>query len=479
MKKIIAIALSSLIASGAYAQVANTKVVTKTTETTVTNSVDDNSRKAILDALDTNDTEPKAIEVKKPAEVKTETKVATKTEAPKTPDIKTDGKPAIVVTKTEAAGKVATTTTEVKTENRPVVVVTQTKTEPVKTQTSAVTPVTESKPVQVTTTTKTETKTTTVTPVVKAEVKPEVKAEVKPVVKAEPKVEVKPVEPVIVAEQKKVVKKKVVKKTVAKKKAPKTDGIDLVKSPTSISEAPYETNTLQTAGLLTANAVQASLVAKNDSSFTVKLTDLNGQYISSTHLNAIRDRSQVVGYWVSNDLKNIEITPLTVYGQTSDFNFTSDKNSACKTLFVQYQLKTASEPTTLKGYVDHSGKFGMNRDAKCVGPSVNSHDNISYSQQNNIVGIFMTDIIGSSTKPLRYSIINNRNGKTYAPASLESFIISKDYSNFYNVQPLQDVRSGIKGTKFIKTVRSGTYYVIGQFPQDNTTQTVVTSVEVQ
>jgi hypothetical protein len=462
MKTIIALAISSFIAAGAYAKTTTVvpAQVTKTTETTTVsdNGIDNSSRQAILAALGA------------------------------------DGSDTIKKTTTKTV--VSPTVTVIKTEQKPVVLA---KAAPEIVKTDTVKTVTTVTTVQPQTVVKTETKTTTkvdtktVTNIV-PEVKNVGKSTVKVVTVETKPAEVKVVTPVaatvttvktntvetkapIKHKTKHVVKHHVKHVTHYKKVVKKTQGIDLVKSPFSVSETPYEAIPVVESPYLKSNQVVASLSRGNNNTIVVNFSDLNGHGVGMENFRTVNNAS-AMSYVVSSDLKTITSSPVYLSGNSTSYQLTTPQNMECKHVFFQYQLKTSQKPVTLAAHFNQSGAMTSSLDSGCKTSPIDSHDNISHSPEDNIIGIFTNDYAPMSKKPLKYSIVNNRHGKTYTPKDLESFIVSQDFNQFYNV-PHDSNLTGTHGNKFEQKLNSGVYYIIGQFHENGKPEQIITSVEVQ
>lgn len=458
MKTILALTISSLLSAGAYAQTTPHKPNRNIAESKAV-VLDDSNRQAILSALGTSDEEKIAVVAKEPA--KSQKTVVTETTTTVTP-VKSAPVAAVVTPAKVEKPVVVTKTETVKKEINPINGAEQ------KTLDKVVEKKVVTTPKEVVTTQKT---TEVKTEVVKKDTP--AKVELKPVIDLKPVVAPENcVPPKKVVHRKKAVKHftkvKVVKKTVV------TNGFDLSKAPNSVSELPYES---RAALLLQPKDVTANLRFAGDHSVLTLMT-LNGQALPNDQLVLVDKNSEVAAYIANSNLNHITTQDINVMPNTTQYNINLPKEKACKILFVQYRLKSSNESTTLIEYFNKKGELSNTMDKSCDHVTGSDQDNVVYSSENNTTGIFINNSVINARTPFVYTVINNKNGKTFAPSDLHSFIVSKDFTTFHHVQPLERNSMTLTGTTYSKKLESGGYYVVAQFPGNKSEQRVIIEANI-
>lgn len=459
MKKILALTISSLVMTGAYAE----PVRAKTTEQRVV-VIDDSNRKAILSALGTSDEEAHAVAALSPTPVE-QPKPKVKTETVSQSVTQTKEKVVSIVTPAPVEKKPIKAPEVIKTETK-VAVLTEKKSDPVMKEVKA--------PVVKATLVKTEILPVAKTPKIEQPI--EIKKEFVPILPLVTNTEEKCACKTAKKPVKYLAHKKVIKKIVKKTKVVKQiKEFDLVKPPYSVSQPPYGTTVVT---YLTNNDVSSNLTyLKERKLLTLSISNVNGQHVMPEDFITRDNNAQISAYLMNSDLSNMEKQNIYIADDRKDYQL-NIANFMCKALFVKYQLKGSTEQHTLVKYFDKQGNMSFNVDNQCPSVNANIQDNLTYSNENYTTGIFLNNASLSAEYPLAYSVIVNRNGQSFIPGTLKSFIVNKDLSQFHEVKPVSKASLGISGATYSQKLDSGVYYVVAQFPGVKKEQGITVEVNI-
>lgn len=265
------------------------------------------------------------------------------------------------------------------------------------------------------------------------------------------------------------------KKTIKYHKKPST----IIKKPILITEINLHKDPLSVSPPIYMEPAYYHYVNNQDLFTSIKKVNSNlvfsikKQDGTSLELKEFKNNTQINAYIVSNDLNTIIEENINILSNQTDYRISNVMPQVCQTIFIQYYLNSSPEVLTLIQYIDHKGELSSSIDTSCKKGIANNQDNVTYSAENNIFGIFINNISRNSQKPLKYTIINNKNGQTFPPSALKSYIISKDFHSIYRVKPSNSNSITIAGVSYEQKLPIGSYFIIGQFPGEKTEQQIV------
>lgn len=252
--------------------------------------------------------------------------------------------------------------------------------------------------------------------------------------------------------------KKVVKKVVKPKvsKAPVKNDFEMYKTknytPLDFSEKKNNWMTNQQVKLS---------ISGDDKNINVIISDFNDKAIPAEQLN-------------NNQLRVVQVPHnfSSIFNQTQTLNtnthYSFNKNvNSCSAVFVQYQLKSNSNPINLVKYLDKSGNWSNSLDSNCeVKIPKDSSTNIDYSSNNNLSGLFLDKTKLVANKAFNFNIIFNKFGVNKVPNDLFVYVISSDLSDFKVINP-KYYGNAVSGTYFETFLDKGNYILGYTFNEGN------------
>lgn len=268
-----------------------------------------------------------------------------------------------------------------------------------------------------------------------------------------------------VVSQEAVVEKKTVKKVIKKKavrKVPTTkkvivkpvDSITLVAKPAMNVRLISYADTHGAIKVISSEdgtaMLSASLVNNNNDALDInKLVAINGSQLQTTIVNT--DLSSAL----RSDFK----------GQTSISQTLS--SNKCKAIYLTYQLKSEKEAKTIYTFLDANGQQSNSVDSACTKKVASVQEDTYYTKSSKIVDISFNKVYGNKGI-IAYNIHTTEEGKEIIPHNLRSFIVSRDFTKMYHPSP-SNKRGAYYGVEFKQPATSGSYYVL--FGLDDTKST--------
>lgn len=156
----------------------------------------------------------------------------------------------------------------------------------------------------------------------------------------------------------------------------------------------------------------------------------------NTQLN--QDKISLTSYWMKSSLTNIEkiiAFPEQINSESySQLNYKispSDSVGICEALYISYQMKGDSAPSTQAIIFNKIGQSSTIMDKQCSLDKSLSQDFFGYTEDNYITGFHWNKLYANVKKPVIFNAIISKEGQELLPSYTQAYAISDDFSHFY------------------------------------------------